>query len=140
MLEVDVNNILPVTEARAKIANLVDEVMKGNVYVLTRGGKPAVVVAPVDMVQNQLVKKTNPNSKLTTQSTSFNPVAVLSKTELPVVSNKPELPVTQKVEVVQPVAKNYSNNLPAINDQDDDVPNIDMDKINKAIEETEQEQ
>lgn len=48
MLKVEVDKILPVTDARANIARLVDDVCKGNIYVLTRGGKPAVMVAPID--------------------------------------------------------------------------------------------
>lgn len=50
MLNVSIDKILPVTEARANIARLVDEVEKGDVYVITRGGKPAAVMVPVSRV------------------------------------------------------------------------------------------
>jgi len=50
MLNVSIDKILPVTEARARIAKLVDEVEKGDVYVITRGGKPAAVMVPVSRV------------------------------------------------------------------------------------------
>lgn len=65
MLQVPIDKILPVTEARANISKLVDDVEKGNVYVLTRGGKPAVVVASVKYI-----------AKLTGNSTAASSVMV----------------------------------------------------------------
>lgn len=50
MLQVNIDKILPVTEARAKIAQVVDEVSRGDVYVLTRGGKPVALVVPINLV------------------------------------------------------------------------------------------
>lgn len=57
MLKVELDKILPVTEARAKIATVVDDVAKGNVYVLTRGGKPIVLVAPIDFLDKKVAKE-----------------------------------------------------------------------------------
>lgn len=51
MLKIPIDKILPVTEARANISKLVDDVEKGDVYVLTRGGKPSVVVASVEYIK-----------------------------------------------------------------------------------------
>lgn len=51
MLKVPIDKIMPVTDARANISRLVDEVVAGEVYVLTRGGRPAVVVAPVEYIE-----------------------------------------------------------------------------------------
>lgn len=51
MLKVPIDKILPVTEARANISKLVDDVEKGDIFVLTRGGKPAVVVASVEYIK-----------------------------------------------------------------------------------------
>lgn len=45
--KVCVDKIMPVTEVRANISRLVDEVQDGSTYVLTRSGKPVAVLAPV---------------------------------------------------------------------------------------------
>ena len=51
MLKVPIDKILPVTEARSNISKLVDDVEKGNIYVLTRGGRPSCVLAPIDYIK-----------------------------------------------------------------------------------------
>lgn len=60
MLKVELDKILSVTEARAKIATVVDDVAKGNVYVLTKGGKPIVLVTPIDFMDKKVTKKNSP--------------------------------------------------------------------------------
>lgn len=96
MLEVDVKRILSVTEARANIATLVDEVMKGNLYVLTRGGRPAVVVAPIERVEKILAKKQ-------------------------------DTPATTPAAVTPP----------AVPKEGEDLPSLDLNKVNQALEEYE---
>jgi prevent-host-death family protein len=61
MFEVDVSRVIPVTDARANISAIVNDALKGNIYVLTKGGKPAVVLAPVGLAKNLL--QTNGSSK-----------------------------------------------------------------------------
>jgi prevent-host-death family protein len=60
MFEVDVNRVIPVTDARANISAIVNDALKGNIYVLTKGGKPAVVLAPVGLAKN-LLQTTSPS-------------------------------------------------------------------------------
>ncbi|EKD56610.1 MAG: hypothetical protein ACD_58C00134G0005 [uncultured bacterium] len=161
MLEVDIKNILPVTDARAKIATLVDEVMGGKLYVLTRGGSPAVVVMPVDMAEKALVKRSPQGELVVTKPTRYMPVKVEAKDELPVVASQKieeSLPVVEEKKIEtpieysvpeKPVIKEKVENvivantddipqLPQSGSNDDDVPAIDIDKVNKAIEEAEE--
>jgi len=64
VLEVPIDKIVPVTNARARIASLVSDVQKTNsLYVLTRGGKPAAVLASVDYL-NKLPARTASASNL----------------------------------------------------------------------------
>jgi prevent-host-death family protein len=51
VLKVPIDKILPVTEARSNISKLVDDVEKGNIYVLTRGGRPSCVLAPIEYIK-----------------------------------------------------------------------------------------
>lgn len=48
MLQVDVKNIIPLTEARAKLSSLVKEVSGGKFFVITKLGKPTVAMVDVD--------------------------------------------------------------------------------------------
>lgn len=51
MFTVPIDKIVPVTSARAKISSLVSDVQKNNtLYVLTRGGKPAAILASADFL------------------------------------------------------------------------------------------
>lgn len=86
MLKVEIDKILPVTEARANIARLVDEVCQGNVYVLTRGGKPAVMVVPIDYLEKQ-------NTGQTPEKTNKLP-AEKEKTPQAIQENKKDKTVT----------------------------------------------
>lgn len=59
MLEVDIDKILPVTEARDSFNKIVDEVEgSDHMYVLTKNGKPAAVVVGVNHLE-KLTGKTN---------------------------------------------------------------------------------
>lgn len=131
MLEVDVKNILPVTDARARIATLVDEVMAGELYVLTRGGKPAVVVLPIDLAEKFLVKRANTPNTPAAQSPKFMPVRVQTKEELPA-------KILEKEETLQ--ESNPQPQLPQAESNDEDIPALDINKINQAIEEAERDQ
>ena len=52
MLEVDIDKILPVTEARDSFNKIVDEVEGSDeIYVLTKNGKPSVVVVGVNHLE-----------------------------------------------------------------------------------------
>lgn len=54
MFKVPIDKIVPVTSARAKIASLVNDVQKSkSLYVLTRGGKPAAILASVEYLNNK---------------------------------------------------------------------------------------
>lgn len=52
MFKVPIDKIIPVTSARAKISSLVKKINDtGGMYVLTRGGKPAAILASVEMFE-----------------------------------------------------------------------------------------
>lgn len=54
MFKVPIDKIIPVTDARAKIASLVNAVQKDHsMYVLTRGGKPAAVLASIEYITDK---------------------------------------------------------------------------------------
>lgn len=149
MLEVDVNNILPVTDARTRIATLVDEVMKGNLYVLTRGGKPAVVVAPIQMADNALMSKNSAGVGSSSNLSKSLPIKVKAQKQVLVPVEKKEILPTLKEEIPEPVLVEDTSQLPAQSSRDQSVakpdplddesmPMIDLNKVNRAIEEAEQ--
>ena len=49
-LQIPIDKILTVTEARANISKLVDDVEHGDLYVLTRKGRPAAVISSVEYI------------------------------------------------------------------------------------------
>lgn len=54
MFKVPIDKIIPVTSARAKIASLVNDVQKDkSLYVLTRSGKPAAILASIDYINDK---------------------------------------------------------------------------------------
>ncbi|MCL5795136.1 MAG: type II toxin-antitoxin system prevent-host-death family antitoxin [Patescibacteria group bacterium] len=122
MLKVEVDKILPVTEARAKIALVVDEVAKGNIYVLTRGGKPIVAVAPIKYFNNI---KTEEMKAVSKESKEPMVVAKQDKT-MEIVKEKPKkLKLKEEPEeAVEAVSKNDDEDLPA---------GIDLGKVEKAL-------
>lgn len=107
MFEVDINKIIPVTEARANISALVNEVEKGHTYVLTRGGKPVVALVPA----SQLSQKQNQPKSL------FKPVKKIS-------------PPSVKSAITQHAITEQTN--------EEDVPSLDLDKVNQALAQYEQ--
>ena len=47
-MNISVNNIIPVTEARAKLGDLTEEVSGGKYIILTKGGEPKAAIVDVD--------------------------------------------------------------------------------------------
>ena len=50
-LKVSLENIIPLTEARDHFSQIVAEVQKDKLYVLTKGGKPAVAIIDVKYLE-----------------------------------------------------------------------------------------
>ena len=50
-LKVSLDNIIPLTEARDHFSQIVSEVQKDKLYVLTKGGKPAVAIIDVKYLE-----------------------------------------------------------------------------------------
>lgn len=50
-LKVSLENIIPLTEARDHFSQIVNEVQKDKLYVLTKGGKPAVAIIDVKYLE-----------------------------------------------------------------------------------------
>jgi prevent-host-death family protein len=50
-LKVSLDNIIPLTEARDHFSQIVNEVQKDKLYVLTKGGKPAVAIIDVKYLE-----------------------------------------------------------------------------------------
>lgn len=58
MFNVPIDKIIPVTHARAQISFLVRDVQQTkSLYVLTRGGKPAAILASIEYVNENLPTK-----------------------------------------------------------------------------------
>ena len=54
MFKVPIDKIIPVMNARAKIATIVSDVQKTkSLYVLTRGGVPVAILASIDYLNNK---------------------------------------------------------------------------------------
>lgn len=126
MFKIDVDKILPVTDARSSISAVVDEVMKGNTYVLTRGGRPAVAVIPVSMLKD--VK-------------GISKLPVLQKDEkIEIVAKNDLQTLDRKAENNTDLLSTNSNEiLPAnYNNQSQNLPVLDVDKIDQAVSEYEQ--
>lgn len=51
-LKVSLENIIPLTEARDHFSQIVNEVQKDKLYVLTKGGKPAVAIIDVKYLEH----------------------------------------------------------------------------------------
>lgn len=51
-LKVSLENIIPLTEARDHFSQIVNEVQKDKLYVLTKGGKPAVAIVDVKYLEH----------------------------------------------------------------------------------------
>lgn len=108
MFEVPIDKIIPVTSARAKIASLVKNVQKSRtLYVLTRGGKPAAILASVDFLKEKESTGTkkqvkSPNivlaadkdeSNVVSYKNKDNDVAIFNDEDTNLVSSDSEQPV-----------------------------------------------
>lgn len=60
-LRVSLDNIIPLTEARDHFSQIVNEVQKDNLYVLTKGGKPAVAIVDVKYLEQITGGNVNPS-------------------------------------------------------------------------------
>lgn len=60
-LRVSLENIIPLTEARDHFSQIVNEVQKDKLYVLTKGGKPAVAIIDVKYLEQITGGNVNPN-------------------------------------------------------------------------------
>ncbi len=84
MFTVPIDKIVPVTSARAKISSLVSDVQKNNtLYVLTRGGKPAAILASADFL-----KAKSDNLLQTQTKEEKEPVLVTKSDNVPEVRQK----------------------------------------------------
>jgi len=127
MLQVPIDKILPVTEARANISKLVDDVEKGDIYVLTRGGKPVVVVASVEYIKSLTEGKTNINPT----------VEVAQKTETPVnniVEEQNSLPKEIENKPAEPVVYKEKETEPAVAEEQETTPQVYQPVNNQSLE------
>lgn len=100
VLEVDIDKILPVTEARDSFNKIVDEVEgTDHMYVLTKNGKPAAVVVGVNHLEKLTGKSTNELTSMVEKKADETPVVEEIKTEP---ASPPETPTE---EVVPPPAE-----------------------------------
>ena len=112
MLKIPIDKILPVTEARANISKLVDNVEKGDVYVLTRGGKPSVVVASVEDIKKMTESGTDGKLE-NAKNDGVKKDVQKEKTELPQVLEKTSDEVEKYQEKEEDVVeKKEENKLP----------------------------
>lgn len=119
MLEVDIDKILPVTEARDSFNKIVDEVEgTDHVYVLTKNGKPAAVVVGVNHLEKLTGKTTNELTSIVEKKADETPVVEEVKTKDPA----SEVPLAPQTEVpsenppaepvqVPPVAESLSDTV-----------------------------
>jgi len=90
VLEVEIDNILPVTEARDSFNKIVDEVEgTDQMYVLTKNGKPAAVVVGVNHLEKLTGKTANELTSVVEKKADETPVVEEVKTESPA----PEAPL-----------------------------------------------
>jgi prevent-host-death family protein len=101
VLEVDIDKILPVTEARDSFNKIVDEVEgTDHLYVLTKNGKPAAVVVGVNHLEKLTGASTGELTSIVEKKADETPVVEEVKTEAPA----PEVPLAPQAEapVVNP--------------------------------------
>lgn len=73
-LKVSLENIIPLTEARDHFSQIVNEVQKDKLYVLTKGGKPAIAL--VDVKYLEAITGGNVNTSHVEQEIQKNPAKV----------------------------------------------------------------
>lgn len=123
MLKVNIDKIIPVTDARAKIASVVDDVMRGNTYVLTRGGKPVAIVAPIQTAEKVI------SNKVIIDSDDKNQSETLKSPEV--------IPAQTEKTAIKPTADNNQSHLAS--PIDEEPPAIDTNKVDQALQEYEQQ-
>jgi prevent-host-death family protein len=96
VLEVDIDKILPVTEARDSFNKIVDEVEgTDHMYVLTKNGKPAAVVVGVNHLEKLTGKTTGELTSIVEKKADETPVVEEVKTT----NSAPEVPLAPQTEV-----------------------------------------
>jgi prevent-host-death family protein len=120
VLKVPIDKIMPVTEIRANISKVVNDVENGDIYVLTRGGKPTAVIAPVDYIKkcDELDKTSIPTKKKVAED-----IDVQKNTQQIETPQGSDLPQIKEESVTEPaifenkpteiVPENEQNELPA---------------------------
>lgn len=51
MIKIPLKNVIPLSEARSNFSKLIEEASANNAFLITKGGKPAVVIAGADMIE-----------------------------------------------------------------------------------------
>lgn len=140
MLQVGIDKIMPVTEARANIARLVDEVEKGDVFVITRGGKPAAVVVPVDKAEKILGDSSNARNVQNVEKAgnardvNKKPIKYEKNTDLVEKEEPTNDLAIQDEEESLPTVNQPKNNLPVEKDESDNNSSvIDMNKVEEEL-------
>ena len=84
MLEVDIDKILPVTEARDNFNKIIDEVEgTEHMYVLTKNGKPSAVVVGVNHLEKLTGKTADELTSIVEKKADGTPVVEEVKSEIP---------------------------------------------------------
>lgn len=144
MLNVSIDKILPVTEARANIARLVDEVEKGDVYVITRGGKPAAVMVPVsrvgiirdaENVQNVKVVENVGKDKNTEDVKNIQTFKNDTNTDIVKVKKTDDLPVPFKKKISDVVAVQDVKDV-----ENSDITGIPLNKVEEQLNQVQNSQ
>lgn len=81
MFKVPIDKIIPVTSARAKIASLVNDVQeKKSLYVLTRSGRPAAILASVEFFDSHQSNNASKKKSLDANLVSYKSTSSLPQT------------------------------------------------------------
>lgn len=138
MLKVPIDKIMPVTEIRANISKVVNDVENGDIYVLTRGGKPTAVIAPVDYIKKcDELDKTPEASKNTYVETAdvqknTQQIETPSESDLPQVKvESAQEPVVFEQKPTEIVPENEQNELPAVYQNEE--PSVDKTEEEQAV-------
>lgn len=125
MLEVEIDKIMPVTEARDNFNKIVDEVESSDaMYVLTKNGKPSAVVVGVHHLEKLTGKSTADLTAIVEDKADSTPVAeaVPPMPEIPIAPiEAPQAPITphSTTPPVSPPMTSAPTTPPATNQNDD---------------------
>jgi len=100
-LKVSLENIIPLTEARDHFSQIVNEVQKDKLYVLTKGGKPAVAIIDVKYLETLTggeIKEENVQAEI-----EKNPEKVGIPPMIQHLEPKPVIPMTPKPTMPPPL-------------------------------------